>query len=119
MFFERLVISQINIDSIDKNYVACFPKERLLKLNVSNVKEDKIEEGIREVIEEVKQSERLDFQFKKNNTNKEVYCERKIITLFVCIAIGIGAMVVIKYYIDDDRLHSSCKIFKRYYRRSK
>lgn len=27
----------------------------------------------------------------------------KIITLFVCIAIGIGAMVVIKYYIDDDQ----------------
>ncbi|MDT3499212.1 PLP-dependent aminotransferase family protein, partial [Bacillus toyonensis] len=49
----------------DKNYVKGFPKERLLKLNVSNVKEDKIEEGIRKVIEEVKQSARLDFQFKK------------------------------------------------------
>ncbi|CJB88337.1 Uncharacterised protein [Streptococcus pneumoniae] len=42
-----------------------FPKEKLLKLNVSNVKEDKIEEGIRKVIEEIKQSGRLDFQFKK------------------------------------------------------
>ncbi|MES9706551.1 PLP-dependent aminotransferase family protein, partial [Bacillus toyonensis] len=65
MFFEKLSDIQINIDSIDKNYVKGFPKERLLKLNVSNVKEDKIEEGIRKVIEEVKQSARLDFQFKK------------------------------------------------------
>ncbi|MED3398223.1 GntR family transcriptional regulator, partial [Bacillus wiedmannii] len=37
----------------------------LLKLNVSNVKEERIEEGIRKVIEEIKQAERLNFQFKK------------------------------------------------------
>ncbi|EJQ06927.1 hypothetical protein IC5_01536 [Bacillus cereus AND1407] len=42
-----------------------FPKQRLLKLNVSNVKEDRIEEGIRKVMEEIKQVERLNFQFKK------------------------------------------------------
>ncbi|HDR5786660.1 TPA: PLP-dependent aminotransferase family protein, partial [Bacillus anthracis] len=42
-----------------------FPKQRLLKLNVSNVKEDRIEKGIRIVMEEIKQAERLNFQFKK------------------------------------------------------
>ncbi|MCQ6372827.1 PLP-dependent aminotransferase family protein, partial [Bacillus cereus] len=46
-------------------YMRDFPKEKLLKLNVSNVKEDKIEEGIRKVIEEIKQSRQLDFQFRK------------------------------------------------------
>ncbi|MEJ9143088.1 PLP-dependent aminotransferase family protein, partial [Bacillus thuringiensis] len=47
------------------NYMRNFPKERLLKLNVSNVKEDKIEEGIRKVIEEINQSRHLNFQFRK------------------------------------------------------
>ena len=56
MFLQKLSDIQINIDSIDKNYVRDFPKERLLKLNVSNVKEKQIEEGIRKVIEEIKQS---------------------------------------------------------------
>ncbi|MDM5239326.1 PLP-dependent aminotransferase family protein [Bacillus cereus] len=57
--------NQISIDSIDRNYLNDFHKEKLLKLNVSNVKEDKIEEGIRKVIEEIKQSGQLNFQFKK------------------------------------------------------
>ncbi|GAB6430741.1 PLP-dependent aminotransferase family protein [Bacillus luti] len=57
--------NQINIDSIDKNFVKDFPKEKLLKLNVSNVKEDKIEEGIYIVREEIKLLGHLDFQFKK------------------------------------------------------
>ncbi|KZD52739.1 Transcriptional regulator GntR family domain / Aspartate aminotransferase [Bacillus cereus] len=56
---------QISVDTIDKNYLKGFPKQRLLKLNVSNVKEDRIEEGIRKVMEEIKQVERLNFQFKK------------------------------------------------------
>lgn len=42
-----------------------FPKERLLKLNVSNVKEDRMEEGIRKIMEEIKQLEHITFQFKK------------------------------------------------------
>ncbi len=65
MLIQRLSEIQIRIDSIDKNYVRGFPKQRLLKLNVSNVKEDRIEEGIRKVVEEIKQVERLNFQFKK------------------------------------------------------
>lgn len=64
-FIQRLSEIQISIDTIDKNYVRGFPKERLLKLNVSNVKEERIEEGIRKVTEEIKQAERLNFQFKK------------------------------------------------------
>ncbi len=65
MLIQRLSEMQISIDTIDKNYVRGFPKQRLLKLNVSNVKEDRIEEGIRKVMEEIKQAERLNFQFKK------------------------------------------------------
>ena len=69
MFFKRLSEKQISIDTIDKNYVRGFPKERLLKLNVSNVKEDRIEEGIRKIIE-IKQLEHISFQFKKKKMNK-------------------------------------------------
>lgn len=65
MLIQRLSEMQISIDTIDKNYVRGFPKQRLLKLNVSNVKEDRIEKGIRIVMEEIKQAERLNFQFKK------------------------------------------------------
>ncbi|WP_242214688.1 PLP-dependent aminotransferase family protein [Bacillus cereus group sp. BfR-BA-01383] len=64
-FIKKLGENQISIDSIDRNYLNDFHKEKLLKLNVSNVKEDKIEEGIRKVIEEIKQSGQLNFQFKK------------------------------------------------------
>ena len=52
-----------------------FPKERLLKLNVSNVKEDRMEEGIRKIMEEIKQLEHITFQFKKEKMKKEVCCE--------------------------------------------
>ncbi|MGH0429726.1 PLP-dependent aminotransferase family protein [Bacillus hominis] len=64
-FIKKIRENQISIDSIDRNYLNDFHKERLLKLNVSNVKEDKIEEGIRKVIEKIKQSGQLNFQFKK------------------------------------------------------
>lgn len=64
-FIKNLKKSQISIDSIDKNYLSNFHKERLLKLNVSNVKEEKIEEGIGKVIGEIKRTNRVDFQFKK------------------------------------------------------
>ena len=75
MFFQRLSEKQISIDTIDKNYVRDFPKERLLKLNVSNVKEDRMEEGIRKIMEEIKQLEHITFQFKKRKNEKEVCCE--------------------------------------------
>lgn len=64
-FIKNLSKSQISIDSIDKNYLSNFHKERLIKLNVSNVKEEKIEEGIGKVIGEIKRTNRVDFQFKK------------------------------------------------------
>ena len=70
MFFQRLSEKQISIDTIDKNYVRDFPKERLLKLNVSNVKEDRMEEGIRKIMEEIKQLEHITFQFKKKKNEK-------------------------------------------------
>lgn len=62
---QKLGDMQISVDTIDKNYMRNFPKEKLLKLNVSNVKEDKIEEGICKVIEEINQSRHLNFQFRK------------------------------------------------------
>ncbi|MFJ8526517.1 PLP-dependent aminotransferase family protein [Bacillus sp. NPDC094106] len=58
--------NQICIESIDKNYLSFFRKDKLLKLNVSNVKEDKIEVGIHKVIEEMRQVNRVDFHFKKD-----------------------------------------------------
>lgn len=84
MLIQRLSEMQISIDTIDKNYVRGFPKQRLLKLNVSNVKEDRIEKGIRIVMEEIKQAERLNFQFKKNKMGKEVCCETQNNSL-VCV----------------------------------
>ena len=75
MLIQRLSEMQISVDTIDKNYLKGFPKQRLLKLNVSNVKEDRIEEGIRKVMEEIKQVERLNFQFKKN---KMIFLEHSI-----------------------------------------
>ena len=62
---QKLGDMQISVDTIDKNYMRNFPKEKLLKLNVSNVKEDKIEEGIRKVIGEIKQLRQFNFQFRK------------------------------------------------------
>ncbi|WHY31565.1 PLP-dependent aminotransferase family protein [Bacillus wiedmannii] len=64
-FIKKFREKQVSIDSVDRNYLNDFHKEKLLKLNVSNVKEDRIEEGIRKVIEEIKQVERITFQFKK------------------------------------------------------
>ncbi|KXI43684.1 hypothetical protein ACS94_04280 [Bacillus cereus] len=62
---QKLGDMQISVDTIDKNYMRNFPKEKLLKLNVLNVKEDKIEEGIRKVIGEIKQLRQFNFQFRK------------------------------------------------------
>ncbi|MGG3653146.1 PLP-dependent aminotransferase family protein [Bacillus pseudomycoides] len=58
--------NQIFIETVDKNYLSSFRKEKLLKLNVSNMKEDKIRIGIHRVIEEMKQVNRVDFHFKKD-----------------------------------------------------
>ncbi|PFW66954.1 GntR family transcriptional regulator, partial [Bacillus pseudomycoides] len=58
--------NQIFIETVDKNYLSSFRKEKLLKLNVSNMKEDKIRVGIHRVIEEMKQVNRVDFHFKKD-----------------------------------------------------
>ncbi|MCI0765844.1 PLP-dependent aminotransferase family protein [Bacillus sp. TL12] len=58
--------NQIFIETVDKNYLSSFHKEKLLKLNVSNVKEEKIGIGIHRVIEEMKHVSRVDFHFKKD-----------------------------------------------------
>ncbi|MEI4623411.1 PLP-dependent aminotransferase family protein [Bacillus pfraonensis] len=63
---KKLRQNQVFIETVDKNYLTSFHKEKLLKLNVSNVKEDKIEVGIHRVIEEMKQVNDVDFHFKKD-----------------------------------------------------
>ncbi|PEY40335.1 GntR family transcriptional regulator [Bacillus cereus] len=58
--------NQILIETVDKNYLSSFHKEKLLKLNVSNVKEAKIGVGIHRVIEEMKRVSRVNFHFKQD-----------------------------------------------------
>ncbi|MEQ7051967.1 PLP-dependent aminotransferase family protein [Paenibacillaceae sp. P-4] len=41
----------IHLESIDKHYLASFPASNLLKINVTNVPEDRIELGLRQLIE--------------------------------------------------------------------
>jgi DNA-binding transcriptional MocR family regulator len=42
------------LDTINRNYLSTFQQEKILKLNVSNVEEHKIEEGVRRVVEEIR-----------------------------------------------------------------
>jgi hypothetical protein len=42
------------VEPIDKHYLPGFPQEPLLKLNVSNVKEDDIGTGIDAIMEEIR-----------------------------------------------------------------
>ncbi|MFD3449013.1 PLP-dependent aminotransferase family protein [Microbacteriaceae bacterium 4G12] len=53
-FIQKLMKNSILLDSIEKNYLSSFSKEKILKLNVSNVKEERIEEGIYKIIDEIK-----------------------------------------------------------------
>lgn len=41
----------IHLESIDKHYLASFPASNLLKINVTNVPEDRIELGLRQLLE--------------------------------------------------------------------
>jgi len=50
----KLLQNKVLVDSIEKNYLSSFPKEKILKLNVSNVKTEWIEEGICKIIDEMK-----------------------------------------------------------------
>lgn len=50
----KLLQNKILLDSIEKNYLSSFPKEKILKLNVSNVKTERIEEGVYKIIDELK-----------------------------------------------------------------
>lgn len=46
---QHLKQSNILLDSINRNYLEGFFHERMLKLNVSNVEESKIDVGIKEI----------------------------------------------------------------------
>ncbi|MDM5188803.1 PLP-dependent aminotransferase family protein [Bacillus sp. DX4.1] len=63
---QNLRQKQIFVESIEKNYLSSFPKEKLLKLNVSNVKEDIIEIGIHSMIEEMKRVNYVAIHFKED-----------------------------------------------------
>lgn len=46
---QHLQLEEIYLDTIDRNYLNGFYRERILKLNVSNVEDYKIEKGIQEI----------------------------------------------------------------------
>ncbi|WP_020060329.1 aminotransferase-like domain-containing protein [Bacillus sp. 123MFChir2] len=54
LLIRKLLQNKVIVDSIEKNYLSSFPKEKILKLNVSNVKIERIEEGIYKIIDEIK-----------------------------------------------------------------
>ncbi|TQR34297.1 PLP-dependent aminotransferase family protein [Lysinibacillus sphaericus] len=49
MLIQHLAQQDIYLDTIDRNYLDGFYRERILKLNVSNVADQKIEVGIKEI----------------------------------------------------------------------
>ncbi|MGE7091504.1 PLP-dependent aminotransferase family protein [Lysinibacillus sp. NPDC048646] len=49
LLIQQLTQQHIFLDSIDRNYLEGFYRERILKLNVSNVEEQKIDKGIKEI----------------------------------------------------------------------
>ncbi|WHY88628.1 PLP-dependent aminotransferase family protein [Neobacillus novalis] len=53
-FIQHLHKQRINLDSVERNYLNDFYHERILKLNVSNVDEHLIEEGIKRVASALK-----------------------------------------------------------------
>jgi DNA-binding transcriptional MocR family regulator len=58
----RLKKKSIIVDTADSNYLDSFPiKKSILKINVSNVAEDYIDEGITEIIQEVEYLSRKNF----------------------------------------------------------
>lgn len=50
----KLLHNKVLVESMEKNYLPSFPKEKILKLNVSNVKTEWIEKGICKIIDEMK-----------------------------------------------------------------
>ena len=51
---QYLKLEEIYIDTIDRNYLNGFYRERILKLNVSNVEDYKIEKGIQKIAHALK-----------------------------------------------------------------
>lgn len=64
-FIQNAQQKNIVIESIDKHYLAYFPQEKWLKLNVSHVKEEQIEEGVRQLIETMKLTKNMQVYFKQ------------------------------------------------------
>ncbi|GAA3400918.1 PLP-dependent aminotransferase family protein [Paenibacillus hodogayensis] len=55
----RLKKRGILVEPIDKHYMTGFPRERILKLNASNVKESDIDRGVGAIMEEIERGLRL------------------------------------------------------------
>lgn len=53
-FIHYLREQQVYLDSVESNYLANFHKERVLKLNVSNVENHRIEEGVKKIASALK-----------------------------------------------------------------
>jgi DNA-binding transcriptional MocR family regulator len=56
-FIHHLREQHIHLDSVERNYLDDFYHERILKLNVSNVDEHRIEEGIKKIASTLKKPE--------------------------------------------------------------
>ncbi|MEI4529253.1 PLP-dependent aminotransferase family protein [Priestia megaterium] len=53
-FIRYLYEQGVYLDSVESNYLANFHKERVLKLNVSNVENHRVEEGVRKIADALK-----------------------------------------------------------------
>jgi DNA-binding transcriptional MocR family regulator len=53
-FLHYLHKQHVYLDSVKSNYLASFHKERVLKLNVSNVENHRIEEGVQKIASALK-----------------------------------------------------------------
>lgn len=53
-FIHHLHEKDVFLDSVERNYLDDFYHERILKLNVSHVADDQIEEGIKEITSALK-----------------------------------------------------------------
>lgn len=60
-FIHNLHEQHVYLDSVESNYLANFYKERILKLNVSNVETHRVEEGVKKIASALKRRENYFF----------------------------------------------------------
>ncbi|PEC44509.1 GntR family transcriptional regulator [Priestia megaterium] len=61
LFIRYLYEQRVYLDSVESNYLANFHKERVLKLNVSNVENHRVEEGVKKIASALKKRDNYFF----------------------------------------------------------